>query len=300
MSFLTRAGLGIISICIILFSNSCKEEDEILYLEKDKTIKVSDNVIVDNGINSQKPIFNFISYGSFLKNISNSDYFEIVPLKEFKQTNPKDKVVISIRYDVDYHIDAAIKMAYRSAKYGIRSSFHILHSADYYGQFQDNTFVRNPHLIEYLKYIQNNCGQEVGFHNDLLTLQIVREMSPRKFLKDELDFLRNNGINIVGTSYHGSNYCYIYKYYNAYFWKEYPKGGWNYEYVDKGSQKVIFEKDNLPNYGFEYEGGLMNPDYFFTDVNFEKGKRWHMGMVNLDTIKPGKKVIILLHPNQWE
>jgi len=25
-----------------------------------------------------------------------------------------------------------------------------------------------------------------------------------------------------------------------------------------------------------------------------------MGMVNLDTVKPGKKVIMLIHPQHWE
>jgi len=31
----------------------------------------------------------------------------------------------------------------------------------------------------------------------------------------------------------------------------------------------------------------------------KEGKRWHMGMVNLDTIPPGKKVVILLLSQHW-
>ena len=76
--------------------------------------------------------------------------------------------------------------------------------------------------------------------------------------------------------------------------------GWNYEYITKDNKIIEIEKDNLENYDLTYEGGQLDEDYFFADAFFINGKRWNMSMVNLDTIKPGKKVIILLHPEHWD
>jgi hypothetical protein len=297
-----HSSIILIASCLMCLGSlfSCEKEEEIIYTEADRTIKVTDNIIIDNGVRIRNPIFNYINYDNFLSYLSKSDHFLIVPLKDFKNSKSTEKVVISLRYDVDQNINAAIKMAYREHKYEIKSTFFILHTADYYWKKVDKSYVRNENIIYYLKTLQDTFDQEVGFHNDLVTLQVVYGISPIEYLHNELDYLRGNNINIYGTTNHGSYYCYLYKYYNAYFWKEYPYNGWNYEYVTKGYKKIKIEKDSLKNYNFEYEGGLLDNDYFFADCNFINGERWHMGMVNFDTIKPGKKVIILLHPEHWD
>jgi hypothetical protein len=291
---------SVIIISLLTLLVCCQKENDRYYTETDRTIKITDQVAVDNGVTIRKPIFNYIYYDEFLKYISSSDHFIIVQLKDFIKTNSADKVVIALRYDIDENIDAAVKLAYREHKYGIRSTYFALHTADYYGKLVGSTFIRNRNMIYYLKKLQDEFGHEIGLHNDLVTLQLIYDIPPKEFLKSELAYLRGNNINIVGTTYHGSEYCYIYHYYNAYFWKEYPDGGWNYEYLVKGETTIKIEKDSLQNYDFEYEGGFLHEDYFFADCNFIDGKRWNMSMVNLDTIKPGKKVIILLHPANWD
>lgn len=278
----------------------CKKGEEILYTEVDRSIVINDKIKVDNGVKIHDQIFNLIEYDKFLQYLSTSDHFLIVQLKDFENTTSEDKVVLSLRYDIDDNINASVKFAYREHKYGIKSSYFVLHTAKYYGEIIGPYFKRNDNVIDYLKKIQDSFGHEIGFHNDLVTLQIMYGIDSKEYLKNELAFLRGNNIHIFGTSYHGSPYCYIYKYFNAYFWKEYPDGGWNYEYVTKDYKTIKIEKDSLKNYNFEYEGGLLNQDYFFTDANFQDGKRWNMRMINLDTIKPGKKVIIMLHPEHWD
>jgi hypothetical protein len=291
---------NILFLVLITSFISCKKEEVILYPEKDSTIQINGNITIDNGVKVKKPIFNYLYYNDFLNHLSTSDHFLIVQQKDFKNTTSSDKVVISLRYDIDENINAAVKLAYREHKYGIKSTYFVLHTADYYGEKIGPDFKRNPNVISYLKKIQNAFGHEIGFHNDLVTLQVIYGIDSKEYLKNELAYLRGNGINIWGTTYHGSKYCYIYKYYNAYFWKEYPDNGWNYEYITKGYKTIKIEKDSLANYNFTYEGGLLGQDYFFTDTYFVNGKRWNMTMVNLDTIKPGKKVIILLHPANWD
>ena len=291
---------SVLVLFFIVIIIGCKKEEDILYPELDRTIKITDDIIIDNGVIISKPIFNYVYYDDFLNYLSTSDHFVIVQLKDFKNTTSKDKVVISLRYDIDENINAAVKLAYREHKYGIKSTYFVLHTADYYGNKIGPYFKRNDNIISYLKKIQDSFGHEIGFHNDLVTLQLMYEIPPKEYLKNELAFLSENNIHISGTAYHGSKYCYIYKYYNAYFWKEYPNNGWNYEYITKGYKTIKIEKDSLANYNFEYEAGLFDTDYFWADCNFVDGKRWNMGMVNLDTIKPGKKVIILLHPTNWD
>jgi hypothetical protein len=291
---------SVLVVLIVLGFLSCKKEDNILYPQNDRTIQITDKILIDNGERVKDSYFSYQHYDDFLNYLSGSDHFLIVQLKDFKKTHSTDKVVLALRYDIDEDINAAVKLAYRENKHGIRSTYFVLHTANYYGTFDGRSFIRNNDIIYYLKKIQDDYGHEIGFHNDLVTLQLMYGIPPKKYLKDELEYLRGNNLNIVGTTYHGSQYCYIYHYYNAYFWYEYPNNGWNYEYITKGFKTIKIEKDSLPNYNFEYEGGLLDQDYFFADCNFIKGKRWNMSMVDLDTIKPGKKVIILLHPANWD
>ena len=286
-------------LILVLVSYDCRKAEERFYTEVDRTIEISDNLVVDNGFVVHNPIFNLNTYDNFLSYVSSSNHFLIVPQKDFESAQSSDKVILSLRYDIDEDMKAAIKFAYREHKYGIKSSYFVLHTADYYGRRNGSSFIRNEDVVPCLKKIQDYFGHEIGFHNDLVTLQIVYGVCPREYLRNELAYLRDNGIMVFGTTYHGSKYCYIYQYYNAYFWKEYPDGGWNYEYVPKGNKNIKIEKDSLNVYNFQYEGGLLNTDYFFTDVNYVNGKRWNMNMVNFDTIMPGEKVIVLLHPALW-
>jgi hypothetical protein len=286
-------------VVIILFS-ACKKEDLRIYNEDDRTIKISDKISVDNGFRVRDPDLNMITYEDFLKYLSSSKHFLLVQQKDFLKTNSTDKVVVSLRYDIDDNINAAIKFAYRQNKYGITSTFYILHTAPYYGVTNSGYMVRNSNLIYYLKTLQDTFGNEIGFHNDLVTLQVIYEIEPKEFLKNELEWLRGNNINVTGTTAHGSPYTYLYKYNNAYFWYDNYDPVPGHQFVTKGFTTYTLERDSLSNYGFNYDGGKLKPDYFFSDSYTKNGKRWNMSQVDFDTIKPGKKVIILLHPQHWD
>lgn len=280
----------------LCFLTSCK--DEYIYTEEDRFIQVNNNINVINGTIIKDPIFNLVNYDDFLRRISSDSTILIVPSKDFDNTFSQDKKIITLRYDVDWDIKSALRFAYREYKYGIKSSYYILHTAGYYGMLKGKVFERNKDLLAYLEKIQNGFGQEIGFHNDLITLQVVYGISAKGFLRTELEYLRSNGIEVTGTTYHGSKYNYIYKYGNADFWLDYHDNKVD-GYIVKGVSVLKLEKDYLKNYDLEYEGGLLKTDYFFSDVDFSRGVRWNMSMVNLDTIRPGKKIIILLHPEYW-
>lgn len=293
-----------IFFALFLFWGCKKEENNKIYLDSTKTIKISDGISVDNGFQIHDPNLNLKTYDAFLRYLSSSNHFKIVTQREFPSATSNDKVIISFRYDIDDNINAAIKFAYLEKKYGIKSTYYILHSAGYYGVTKLSSFKRNDNIIKYIQKIQNDFGHEIGLHNDLVTLQVVFNIDSREYLKNELDWLRSKGIIIYGAVAHGREYCYQYHYVNSYFWNH-TKGSsegffYNWEYVPIYGEYKKIEKDDLSSYNLEYDGDLLNADYRFADSNRENGKLWYMGKVNFDTIQPGKKVIILLHPQHWD
>jgi hypothetical protein len=294
---------GFILLSFVVFSSGCEKDDR-LYTDDVQTIEITKDIRIDNGFKIHDPIYNFQTYEKFLKYLASSDRFLIVSQKDFTKTASKNKVVLSLRYDIDDNINAAVKFAYREHKHGIKSTYYFLHTAKYYGKTASHSFKRNNEIIYYLKKIQDSFGHEIGFHNDLVTLQIVYGINPKIFLADQLKWLRDNGISVSGTCAHGSPYCYIYHYVNSYFWngfRNYEGIFNNYEYVTIRNVPIKIEKDELANYNLEYNADLLTPDYFFSDINpLPNGQKWHMGLVNFDTIQPGKKVIIMLHPQKWD
>lgn len=300
---LKRDSLILLLVSIFFITSCVKEDNDEIYSDKEKKISITNGITIDNGVRIKDPNVNLIKYEDFLKYLVSSNRFLLVTQRDFPTTTSADKVIISLRYDIDEDINAAVKFAYREKKYNIKSTYYILHTSKYYGITQYGSFKRNNNVIHYLKKMQNIFGQEIGWHNDLVTLQVVYNLDSREFLKGELDWLRSNGIRINGTCAHGSGYCYQYHYVNSYFWEETNTSSnrpffYNYEYVPIGDTIVKIEKDHLANYDL-YDANSFKPDYFFSDNSRPHGKLWHMGLVNFDTIQPGKKVIILLHPQYW-
>jgi hypothetical protein len=288
---------------MVLLTYCRKNEIEVIY-DDVRTIEITKEIIIDNGSHIHNPTFNEITFEKFLKYIAASGHFLIVPLKDFNTTTSNDKVILSIRHDIDDNIESAVRFAYREHKYGISASYFFLHTSSYYGITGVNYFKRKDKVLFYLKKIQDSFGHEMGWHNDLVTLQVVYNIDPKAFLKTELAWLRSGGLNIYGIISHGSSFCYTYHYANSYFWEDVigdkTSNFYNCENVPKDDKIIILEKDNIANYDLVYKDDDFHPDYFFADCDFPGGKRWNMGMVNWDTIKPGKKVILLLHPQHWD
>jgi hypothetical protein len=302
----------LLPICFIfiLINAGCKKGFDDTF-DNDKTILVTKSIVISNHVKVHDPNLNLNAYEDFLKHISSSDRFLLVTQKDFEKTNASDKVIISLRHDVDRNIDGALRLAYREHKYGIKATYFILHTAKFYGSTTNKSFQRNDRILFYLKKLQDAFGHEIGFHNDLMTLQIVYGIEPRNFLKTELKWLRDNGIQIYGSSMHGSSFCYQYHYLNTYFWKDSPNYGgnfYNYEYLPSYSvksyppneitakpsfyaQTVIidkpaiqqdtmtyvqaegfrFIKDLKKNYDLKYDSDYLYPDYSFSDCTIYKG-----------------------------
>src|ERR1035437_4665255 len=247
--------------------------------------------------------FTWEKYAEFLNKVSDTSKYIVLPLNEFRKTFNSKKIIIGLRHDIDVDLNVAYEFSEIESKLGFRSTYFVLHSASYYLSNPNNMAVHNDKIIPILKTMQNVRHFEIGWHNDLVTLQVVYNINPVTFLHNELNWLRSNGINIVGTASHGSNYCKVYHYLNYYFFDEctfpiVPNYNNNIN-VTVGVKNIALIKGKLSDFGLQYEAYFMNNNKAFSDATMTSGTRWNIGMLDLDQLQAGDRVIILLHPIHW-
>jgi hypothetical protein len=254
---------------------------------------------------SEEPDTNFTyeKYAAFLTKISDTSKYLVLPINEFRNTFNSNKIIIGLRHDVDIDLNIAFQFSETESKLGIRSTYYILHTAPYYLANSNNKAIHSENIIPVLKKMQDERHFEIGWHNDLVTLQAVYNINPVTFLSNELSWLRSNGINIYGSASHGSNYCYTYKYLNYYFFEEctYPVVGQfvnNLTLPINGTMEPM-KKGKFSDFNLEYEAYFINNNKYFSDASITNGIRWNIGMLNINQLQAGDRVIILLHPVHW-
>jgi|WetSurMetagenome_2_1015567.scaffolds.fasta_scaffold16650_2 hypothetical protein len=270
------------------------------------------NFRIDSGEDQQKPSvviaepdtnFTWEKYAAFLNKISDTSRYIVLPLNEFRQTFNPRKIIIGLRHDVDNDLNIAYKFSQIESNLGFRSTYFILHSAPYYLVNVNNMEVHSNEIIPILKSMQNEKHFEIGWHNDLVTLQVIYNINPVTFFHSELNWLRSNGIKIYGTAAHGSSYCKTYHYLNYYFFEEcsFPVvlNRENNIFVPRDGKSIKLIKGKLSDFGLQYEAYFLNNNKAFSDATVTNGIRWNIGMLDLSQLQPGDRAIVLLHPIHW-
>lgn len=274
--------------------------------DTDSSIYISKNIVIPDKGSIRDSLFSYPSFENFLLELKTSGRFMFVTLNELDSVHSEDKVIIALRHDIDYDIDASVRFARREHQLGISGTYYVLHTADYYTRMEDyyakHKLLRNPEILDYLIKIQNEYNHEIGWHNDLLTLLVHYNINACEYLRTELKWLRSNNLKITGTSSHGSHYCYTYHYLNGYFWKGYGRDEYfyNYDSVPARNRLVNITKYDLSDFGFSYEANLIDVDKVYADVFKYNGRRWHMNMVDWNSIPLGSKIILIIHPALWD
>jgi hypothetical protein len=241
-----------------------------------------------------RAVFTWDQYKTLLTRLK-QDKFIVMPLNEMRNTFTQSKVVVGLRHDIDFNPYRAVEMSIIEKEYGIRATYFVLATADYYGYFGTSGVVRDKHMERLYKTIFNNGG-EIGIHNDLLTVMISRKLDPFVFNQNELSFYDSLNIPIHGSSSHGSpiaketvpNYM---------MFSDFAKK----DSVEYEGKKYPLGQHSLKEYGFEYEAYFINFSIYFSD----SGGKWNHpeglnGILNkLDSCKPGDRVQILAHPDWW-
>lgn len=214
----------------------------------------------------------------------------VVPLKELASTYGSASPVVALRHDVDERLDSALELARLEHERGLRATYFVLHTADYWHRLD---------LIDRLLELQA-LGHEVGWHNDLVTLQILGGRSPRETLARELKRLRGAGVDVVGTASHGSPWCHRLGYHNDYFFSDLPSplaGFPNHERVGN----VELEHGMMEEFGLRYDAYQLGEDRYLSDARFDQhGRRSHPGELDPRTLTPGTRTIVLIHPCHWD
>lgn len=121
-----------------------------------------------------------------------------------KRTLKNDELACVVRHDVDGDLVAALQQAEIEHKLGCKTSYYILHTAPYYGAFSESgELSRNNASADAYRVIQN-LGHEIALHTDGYHIyqQLMRDGS--QAVKQEIDWLRENGCNLDGTTAHNS------------------------------------------------------------------------------------------------
>lgn len=247
--------------------------------------------------------FSLIQYYDFLVKLKQNPDIVFVKQKDFQAFNDSTKIAFSMRHDVDVDINNAIEMAKLENKLNIPTTYFILHTADYYHPAGDFSTHNNTILSQMLQI--QSLGHEIGVHNDLLTLQIVYNISPTLFLKNELEWMRANGLNIYGSASHGSSYCHEYKYLNFYFFRYCSENFSSEKYINKDfvikdQDTIWFEKADFSDFDLNYEGYFIGYTKYYSDVFLNSaGERDNPTKIDISTWKKGDKIVILTHPIHW-
>jgi hypothetical protein len=139
----------------------------------------------------------------FLREIPNLEFLTARELDKAKPVG--NQILIQVRHDVDGDLVSALLQARMENQLSVRSTFYILHTAPYYGQWSSvkGRFERNEAALEVYLEIQL-LGHEVALHTDPLWLYQEHNVNGAQALQEEIAWLRGNGLRIVGTAAHNS------------------------------------------------------------------------------------------------
>jgi peptidoglycan/xylan/chitin deacetylase (PgdA/CDA1 family) len=145
----------------------------------------------------------FATYERTILDISNIDHIEIVPLRRFHHIVPNNNCIVGLRHDVDIDIFTALKCARLLARHGIPGSFFLLHTAYYYGYFQNGAFHRSAKMRDVLIGLMV-AGCEIGLHIDPLSIYISQAVDGAEAVRTELEWMRSVGARVDGSVSHNS------------------------------------------------------------------------------------------------
>lgn len=275
-------------VIIILLTSFCEKEvtEEPSYADFERSIRDKYDVCA---------VFQWSQYAKFLEKLKD-DRFVVLPLNEMRNYYDSTKIVVGLRHDVDLNIYKAVEMSRMESIYGVRSTYFLLATADYYGHFDGSTLVRFPGIKKLIHDLSSN-GAEIGIHNDLFTVMIKYNCDPLDFNTQELEFYKSINIPVTGSASHGGEIAKQLRYPCYNIFSDYATSN----SIEYNGLKYPIGRNSLSDYGFEYEAYHIPYNVYYSD----SGGKWNdpkgfEGILNdLDTCKAGDRVQILVHPDWW-
>lgn len=194
--------------------------------------------------------------------------------------------VIGVRHDVDNVIGPAVAMAEWEAERGYRATYFILHTAPYWEQ--------KDTLRAALKVI-SECGHEIGFHLNALTVAIETGEDPLDITQDAVDELRSYGYPVRGVVAHGDPACYEHHFVNDEVFTESRRVG--YGKADRViADTVKLQPVSRSDLGFDYDPNWLHRGDYLSD----SGGHWSQPFNDAAETWPSRgQLHMLVHPCWW-
>jgi hypothetical protein len=278
------------AIIILLTFIGCEKNDAVV--EQASPYSATEKMIREEY--DKWAVFRWDEYHTLLQKLI-EEKFTVLPLNEMRQHFDEGKVVVGLRHDMDFNAFRGLEMAEIEKSYGIRSTYFVLPTAEYYGRIAGNGVIRNTGMDSLYKRISRR-GAEIGIHNDLLTVMMSYGLDPIAFNRKDILFFSRIGIKIYGAASHGSDIARL-TVPNFQIFTDFAKH-------DSVAYNGIIYKlgiKSLAEFGFEYEAYFINYNIYLSD----SGGKWNdpeglTGILNrLDAAVPGDRIQILVHPDWW-
>lgn len=217
------------------------------------------------------------------------------------------KGIALVRHDIDHDIQTALKIAEWENKNNVRATYCVLHTAWYYGEFQNGKYTHYNLMIENCKKIQD-LGHEINLHNNFVVLALQTGRNPFEVLEQELEFFDFHGIKVTGTSTHGDRLCRELDFRNYELFSEsvYESRGGARNISWEGNQVVLGSR-SMKEFGLLYEAYDFPRDLYITDsggnIRVKENTRGRAGLKREDmesSIKYSHILGILTHPLWWD
>jgi len=214
-------------------------------------------------------------YKEFLNSIDfTSEHFSDIALNKIDLQNKKR---FCLRHDIGNAVDfeRCISFARVEKKLDIKATYFFLHTSAFFNY--------SPIIIDTCKSLID-MGHEIGICNNALTAYYMlnKSKSFKKILLEPIEFFRNNGIDIKGsTSFNGDLFPGM-NYENYEIWSEYSKN------KNEGFSKLDFDRVSLKTLGLLYETYFLDYDYYLSDYGF----KWTGFIINKGRPKLTERSII--------
>jgi hypothetical protein len=279
------------SAFLILFSLAGCEKNE-TFIEPGSPYSATEKMIREEY--DKWAVFQWKDYYTLMEKLS-EEKFTVLPLNEMRQHFDPGKVIVGLRHDMDFNVFRGLEMANIEKSYGIRSTYFVLPTAEYYGRITNTGVIRNTGMDSLYKRI-NKRGGEIGIHNDLLTVMISYGLDPLIFNRKDLAFFTKIGIKIYGTASHGSQIARS-TVPNYQIFSDFAR----HDSVEYNGSIYKLGVNSLSDFGFEYEAYFIDFNIYISD----SGGKWNDPdgfpaiLKKLDNAVPGDRIQILVHPDWW-
>jgi hypothetical protein len=237
------------------------------------------------------------------------EFFEtahaVVSMREVLAGN-RDPRVIAVRHDVDNHREAlatAVELARWEAENGWRSTYFLLHTAQYW---TDGRWRQTAETIALL-------GHEIGLHVNAVAYALQHGGDPNEIVFEALEELRDAGHVVTGIVGHGSQpICTQAEFANDEQFVECarPKMGEPDRELSYGGRTLRLDPRPLADFGLQYEAiGLRQ--YELNGIkktregqvyNTDSGCKWHYPfsetIAEFNAITDGQ-LHLLIHSDHW-